>query len=195
MTVTVLSLPRLWLRQWYKNACMVRTIVPVPYFSLTRTLLPGVNHDCTKLYDSCTPYSYWGGESCGQASKGGDCANFVSQCLLAGGHTPLVKAPCRGYPCGKEEVGAQKLGACLAANYGWKSTCGAHAAPPADIAPGDVLLFHGASCDDTEAHATLVTWVSLPNVYVTAHSSDRYNYSVSNYASEFGFYDWLRAPA
>lgn len=69
--------------------------------------------------DSCSPWSYWGEESCGYPSHGGDCANFVSQCLLAGGHPPLVKAPCRGYPCGKEEVGAAKLGACLPANYGW----------------------------------------------------------------------------
>ena len=112
----------------------------------------GVNHDCATDYTACSPFGYWGGESCGYPSRGGDCANFVSQSLVAGGgHAPLVKAPCRGYPCGVEEVGAEKLGACLAANYGWRSTCGAHAEPPADIEPGDVLLFHGASCDDTEA--------------------------------------------
>lgn len=154
----------------------------------------GANHDCSTPHDACSPWSYWGEEACNQASQGGDCANFVSQCLLAGGHAPLVKDPCRGYPCGREEVGAERLGACLAANYGWKSTCGAHVAPPASIRPGDVLLFHGASCTDTEAHATIVTYVNLPFVGVSAHSSDRYNLSYAAYASEFGFYDWLQGP-
>ena len=42
-------------------------------------------------------------------------ANFVSQCLLAGSHVPLVKAPCRGYPCGKEEV-RRRLHRCCSAS-------------------------------------------------------------------------------
>ena len=150
-----------------------------------------VNHDCGTAYTACSPFSYWGGESCGYTSHGGDCADFVSQSLLAGNHTSLVKAPCRGYPGGREVVGAQKLGACLAANYGWTSTCGAHADPPANIAPGDVLLFHGASCTDEEAHATLVVYVNLPFVGLAAHSDDVYNKSIALYASKFGFYDWL----
>ena len=153
------------------------------------------NHDCSSDYTACTPFSYWGGDSCTYGSHGGDCANFVSQCLLAGNHTPLVKAPCRGYPCGREEVGAQKLGACLHSSYGWESTCGAHIPPPASIVPGDVLLFHGASCDDTEAHATLVTYVNGAFVGVTAHSTDVYNKSYTDYASEFGYYDWLHFVA
>ena len=150
------------------------------------------NHDCATPYTACSPFSYWGENSCGYPSHGGDCADFVSQCLVVGGnHTPLVKAPCRGYPCGVEEVGAERLGACLAANYGWRSTCGPHQAPPADIVPGDVLLFHGASCDDEEAHATIVVYVDFPYVGLAAHSTDVYNNSYTNYASEFGFYDWL----
>ena len=81
-----------------------------------RKFYSGVNHDCESAYDACTPYSYWGGESCDYGSHGGDCANFVSQCLLAGNHTPLVKPPCRGKSFCDAEVGAQKLGACLAQN-------------------------------------------------------------------------------
>jgi len=149
------------------------------------------NHDCKTSYTSCSPWSYFGGESCGQSSKGGDCANFVSQCLIAGGHQPLTKAPCRGYPCGKEEVGAKNLGACLAANYGWKSTCGAHEPKPADIVAGDVIIFHKSSCTDTEAHAVLVTKVDADKVYITCHSNDSKNRPVADYASEFGFYQWL----
>ena len=42
-----------------------------------------------------------------------------------------------------------------------KSTCGPHAAPPPNIVPGDVLVFHASSCTDEEAHATLVTTVKV----------------------------------
>jgi len=123
-------------------------------------------HNCSTAYTACTPYSYWGEEACGFASHGGDCANFLSQNLLAGGHPPLIKAPCRGYPCGREEVGAANLGRCLAANYGWRSTCGARQPPPADVRPGDALVFHAKSCDDAEAHAMLAValWGSRPTV-------------------------------
>ena len=53
-------------------------------------------HDCAGGYTSCTPWSYWGSEACGYPSHGGDCANFLSQNLLAGGHPALTKSPCRG---------------------------------------------------------------------------------------------------
>jgi hypothetical protein len=153
------------------------------------------NHDCSTAYTACSPFSYWGDESCGYSSHGGDCADFVSQCLLAGNHTPLVKAPCRGYPCGVEEVGAEKLGACLAANYNWKSTCvpttGTTGTPPSNLIPGDVVIFHASSCTDEEAHATLIVYVNGPFIGVSAHSNDVYNNSIENYASEFGYMDFL----
>jgi hypothetical protein len=40
----------------------------------------------------------------------------------------------------QEEIGAGNLGTCLTQNYGWASTCGAHAAPPANLEPGDVVV-------------------------------------------------------
>eukprot|EP01105_Mastigella_eilhardi_P024684 TRINITY_DN647_c0_g1_i3.p1 TRINITY_DN647_c0_g1~~TRINITY_DN647_c0_g1_i3.p1 ORF type:complete len:201 (+),score=47.58 TRINITY_DN647_c0_g1_i3:45-605(+) len=149
------------------------------------------NHDCSSTYSACTPWSYWGGEECGYSSQGGDCANFVSQCLLAGGHAALTKSPCRGYPCGKEEVGASNLGNCLKQNYGWQSTCGKKQAPPSTIVPGDVVIFRGSSCSDTEAHATIVTKVDGSNVYVTCHSTEHHDYLYTNYGSEFSYYQWL----
>ena len=62
------------------------------------------NHKCGN-YLKCTPASYFGREACGYESHGGDCANFVSQCLvLGGGHEKLNGgSPCRGYPCGFED--------------------------------------------------------------------------------------------
>ena len=68
-----------------------------------------------RFYD-CTRASFWGDEHCGYPSKnGGDCAIFVSQCLvLGGGHEDLSgNNSCKGYPCGWEEVGAKRLGDCL----------------------------------------------------------------------------------
>ena len=153
------------------------------------------DHSCSTAYDACSPWSYWGEESCGYASHGGDCANFLSQNLLAGGHPALTKSPCRGYPCGKEEIGAANLGSCLAKNYGWRSSCGAHANPPADIAVGDALIFHGASCSDEEAHATLVVYVGGDFIGLAAHSNDVFNRSYTEYAGEFGYYDWLHYAA
>ena len=70
-----------------------------------------INHKCG-TYSACIPCSYWGSEHCGYTSNGGDCANFVSQCVVLGGGHPNLKGSdnCRGYPCGFEEVGAKRLG-------------------------------------------------------------------------------------
>jgi len=124
------------------------------------------NHDCTSGdYKSCTPWSYLGSECCGYTSHGGDCANFVSQCLIAGGHPYLkggdCKYPdgtlcCRGYPCGKEEIGAKRLGDCLVSK-GWKRTCGYHASPPSNIMVGDVLIYHKGNYSPT----TNLLWIKL----------------------------------
>ena len=65
-----------------------------------------INHTCG-ISDSackdCTPFSYYGNEFCGyKDEKTGDCANFVSQCLVfGGGHEYLNggKDYCRG-ECG-----------------------------------------------------------------------------------------------
>ena len=45
-------------------------------------------------------------------NSGGDCANFVSQCIVLGGGHPNLSGSdnCRGYPCGFEEIGAKRLG-------------------------------------------------------------------------------------
>jgi len=153
-------------------------------------------HDCSTAYDACSPWSYWGDEDCGYQAHGGDCANFLSQNLLAGGHPDLTEAPCRGYPCGREEVGAAQLGACLAANYGWTSRCVSSSdPPPAGLQPGDALIFHGSSCTDAnEVHATLIVDVRPGRVGVAAHSNAVFNASIDGYASEFGWYDFLLYP-
>jgi hypothetical protein len=49
-----------------------------------------------------------------------DCANFVSQILLAGGHEKFSKSPCRGgIGFNGAEPGATKLFTCLTESYGY----------------------------------------------------------------------------
>ena len=153
------------------------------------------NHDCSGDHDDCTPYSYWGSECCGYPSHGGDCANFVSQCIIAGGHPYLNTGdPCRGYPCGKEEIGAKKLGNCLVSK-GWERTCGYHASPPSNIDVGDVLIYHKSYCDDAIAHATIVTYVSGSDVRITCHSVNRTNEPYTYMSTSHPYYEWLHYPS
>lgn len=73
----------------------------------------------------------------------------------------------------QEEIGASNLGTCLTQNYGWTSTCGAHAAPPSNIVPGDVLVVRrrkmhyvcaclstGLFCSITSLRKTFFLWES-----------------------------------
>lgn len=148
-----------------------------------------INHQCGS-YLACTPYSYFGSEHCGYGGAGGDCANFVSQCLVEAGHPYLRGSEnCRGYPCGKEEPGAQRLSYCLQA-HGWRSTCGYLAAPPADIQPGDVLIYHNGGCQSWDAHATIVV-EGGPNAKISCHSNEQSHVHYTYMGSSMGHYEWL----
>ena len=148
------------------------------------------NHKCGN-YIKCTPCSYWGGEACGYPSQGGDCANFVSQCLVKGGGHPSLSGRtyyCRGYPCGFEEPGAQKLSQCLQYK-GWRSTCGRLMAPPSNIKAGDVLIYHRTSCTDFSAHAVIVTQGGS-SAKISCHSSTQVNVPYT-YMTDKPYYEWL----
>ncbi len=152
------------------------------------------NHTCGN-YTDCSPWSYWGTSYCGYASHGGDCANFVSQCVLAGGNEDLNQGGvCRGYPCGREEIGADKLQQCLKTYHGWIDLgIGELKAPPPEIRAGDVLMYSNSSGQAT--HATLVVRVSDGKAYVAAHSSAQYD-RIYTYLtdSEHSWYRWLHNP-
>ena len=79
------------------------------------------NHQCGINHEACTPCAYYGNEACGYEMHGGDSANFVSQCLVIGGGHPALNggAPCRGYPCGFEEVATINLAKCLKKKGGY----------------------------------------------------------------------------
>ena len=153
----------------------------------------GANHTCGN-YSACTPWSYWGSDVCGYPTRRGDCANFVSQSILAGGHPDLNTGwPCRGYPCGREELGARNLGNCLESK-GWKRTCGYRISPPAGMQRGDVIIYHSRSCNDDDAHATVVTYANGSDVRIAAHSSPQFNRSYTYLQYTMPYYEFLQYP-
>ena len=160
-----------------------------------KTYWNDLNHNCASPFFSCTPYSYWGGEKCGYGSKGGDSANFVSQCLLAGGHPHLNKGECRGYPCGKEEIDVSRLGSCLVNSYNWKSECGYKKEPPEDLQVGDILIYHSGSCDSKDSQAAFVVDVEKTEngmkVYIASHSKNQYDLYTK---SDKEYYEWVTYP-
>ena len=155
-----------------------------------RAHVHNINHQCGN-YISCTPCSYWGSEHCGYAGAGGDCANFVSQCLVLGGGYPKLTGSdnCRGYPCGFEEPGAKRLGSCLA-GQGWTRTCGYLQAPPSNIQAGDVLIYHKDNCDSFDAHAVYVTQGGS-NPLITCHSNEQLDVSYTYMGNSMPYYEWL----
>ena len=148
------------------------------------------NHDCSTSHDSCSPYAYFGSEHCNYGSHGGNCAKFVSQCLVkGGGHPKLVGSDvCRGYPCGFEEPGAWELGHCLP-QKGWKTECGYLMKPPSYIKAGDVLIYHKGSCDGN-GHAVLIT-VGGTNPKITCQSSEQLDQHYNYMSDSKPYYQWL----
>ena len=147
------------------------------------------NHQCNTNYEACTPYAYYGSEHCNYKSHGGNCANFVSQCLVKGGGHPILKGgTCRGYPCGFEEVGAAKLGKCLK-EKGWKSTCDYLLKPPSYIKAGDVIVYHSGSCSG-DGHAALIT-VGGANPKITCQSAEKVDQHYNYMSNSKPYYQWL----
>ena len=150
-----------------------------------------VNHKCGNNYLACSPASYFGNEHCGYEGAGGDCANFVSQCLVLGGNHSKLKnnKNCRGYPCGFEEPGAKRLGDCLQ-DKGWTSQCGYLLKPPSNIKAGDVLIYHATGCGDYKAHAVIVT-EGGKSPKITCHSNEQLDVSYTYMSNSKPYYQWL----
>ena len=163
-----------------------------------KTFWNNPNHSCESTYIECTPWSYWGQEACGYPSHGGDCANFVSQCVLAGGESDLNNEPngiCRGYPCEREEIGADKLSQCLVTYHGWQEAgSGDTLVPPPSIVPGDVLIY----CNSTQygTHAVVVVSAGNGKAAIACHSTAHYDISYDYMKDpEHRYYRWLHNPA
>ena len=153
----------------------------------------GLNHDCNSAYIDCTPYSYWGSEHCGYVDQGGDCANFVAQAVLAGGHPNMIGGDCRAWPCGVEEIGALRLALCLGNQFGWKRYCGYLMPPPAGTKKGDVIIYHQTSCEDWSAHAVIVVEGGA-DAKIACHSNMRYGAHYSYIADSKPYFEWVLYP-
>ena len=146
-----------------------------------------INHNCEKGRWSCSPYGYFGNKFCPHYPKaGGDCANFVSQCLIAGGID--LKSKCKVSKC-KVILGAKSLGVCLHQGHKWKRACGKKMSPPEWIEKGDVIVYHQGDCNSRYTHAMIVT-VGGKNAKVSGHSPP-----VKDKPWDFGkkkiYYEWL----
>ena len=105
-------------------------------------------------------------------NDGGDCANFVSQCLKAGG---LNLSNCAGWVDNKGCLPrVADLKACLK-KKGWKNS----GSKPAGFKAGHVLFLKDKS------HAMLASYVSGNTIRVYGHTTDRCDENVGN---TFDFY-------
>ena len=148
----------------------------------------GVNHDCNKSRWACSPYGYFGNDKCKYKRDKdgfGDCANFVSQCLIAGG---MNFQKCKVRSCGVI-LGANSLGKCLKNDCKWKSECGKQLPPPSYIEKGDVIIFHEGRCNSNKNHAMIVT-SGGKNALVSGHSPHVYNVAYTSYKKK-NYYEWI----
>ena len=116
--------------------------------------------------------------------KGSDCANYVSQCLIAGGLCFWVPPHDMGsiHPSYTDDRGAiincDSLDVYLRQLY-WATRTSIvypNGSPPSGFEKGDFLIF-GDETGDWFRHAAIVSGGSGSNAYCNAHDNDRYHRS------------------
>ena len=147
-----------------------------------------INHKCGTTRSSCTPYGYYGNSFCHYSHGGGDCANFVSQCLIEGGHAKLRANHCIHFPCGVQ-LGSKNLSNCLVKGFNWKRECGKKMKPPSYIKKGDIIVYHKTGCDDSKTHSMIVT-IDGKEVRVTGHSPEEKD-KIYSHITDKPYYEWL----
>ncbi|MEW6621339.1 MAG: amidase domain-containing protein, partial [bacterium] len=118
--------------------------------------------------------------------SGGDCANFVSQCLIEGGLDLTAGPGCYG----KRHINNQWIDATIPycdnlhqhlvnnqyVEYSFIRDSGS---PPDNLTTGDVIIF--GNSNDTYSHAVIVSGGSGNNIILNAHNKNRYHKSLSWY--------------
>lgn len=115
------------------------------------------------------------------SASGGDCANFVSQCMIAGGLS--LWQGYDGAGAGVDSKGAMPYCDYLhlnlvnnqSASWTWIEYSGS---APAWLSPGDVIIYGDASDEpspDYWRHAVIVVEGYGNNSKVSAHTADRYH--------------------
>ena len=139
-------------------------------------------------------YKWWSGRNPhynDYSNSGGDCANFGSQCLIAGGLSLW-----RGYDGNGGGVYSSSNGTIPYCDYlhdnlvkyqnvQFAYVTSSNFSVPSWLEVGDIIIFGNASGDHWQ-HTTIVVYRNGNTVNVAAHSTDRWNYSITNYfPSEF----------
>ncbi len=109
---------------------------------------------------------------------GGDCANFVSQCLFAGGYPVRIAADGWYYRSFDDRAPAW-TGVFFLRRY--LLSQGAKALPPQEAAPGDVA-FLGFLGDGAFTHSALIVDRAGEQLLVAAHTVDSDYRPLSSYA-------------
>jgi len=115
---------------------------------------------------------------------GGDCTNFVSQCLYAGGGVMNFTPDTGWFYLGLNRrtpawTGARFLMEFLLSNRG-SGPVGMEL-PTQELWPGDVIFL---TREGTAYHSLLVTGFSGPTPLVSTHSADKRNAPLTDYPSE-----------
>jgi hypothetical protein len=113
---------------------------------------------------------------------GFDCANFISQCLIAGG-LKLNGIGQGGTITNVRDLdnflnGGQAAAMTINASDDWQSLI------PNDLAEGDVLFFYGNDNDGAHEHATIAIGGTGKDIILAAHSSDENDGSIAQYFSK-----------
>ena len=144
------------------------------------------------------------------SSSGGDCANFVSQCLIAGGLSLHKGTNGTGYGIYPDvdrptEYSNGTIPYCDYLNLhlrNYQNTnityiIDTNASIPLEIDIGDVIIF-GNKSSDKYKHAMIVVWKNATDLGLAGHSSDVWNRSFwieFNYFSCATFYHIIDEPA
>lgn len=91
-----------------------------------------------------------------------------------------------------EEPGALKLSNCLKDSFGWESSCEKLMAPPENIKPGDVLVYHASGCGSGKSHAVIVV-KGGKDAKIACHSEEKYGVSYT-YMTSKKYYHWMHYP-
>jgi lysozyme len=172
------SAPQIFSSVLEQKVTGIEKIIPDPKQPLTST--PAMLYDRTAtvayadLHTNTTNYNPDYGN---YAGLGGDCANFVSQCLIAGGINLWMGSDGNGYGLGFYTNQSGTLINCdnLAANLlnyqqTFFSFIESSGTPPANLTVGDVIIY-GTAGGDLYRHAVIVVEGSGSNCKVDAHSS------------------------
>ena len=124
------------------------------------------------------------------SDEGGDCANFVSQCLMAG-YVQTYRGTCDDrhsivYCDYLHGFLKDKLGSTPERVYSGSN-------PPDDIVSGDVVIY--GSTGDEYAHAVIVTFRDESKTEVNSHTREAYHVPFSAFFGDFTFATCYHIPS